>query len=126
MPSKKRLKLYWCSTNDHDEDWFVVAHSAREAKRFHEDEESYGRGDANSILIAIVPEKLHGLGWPTRELLVACGGTINRWKTPRVVTFQGMRYAEGMMDHEIDQLSDDISEKRGRGRPNETEAQRKN
>ena len=31
MPRKKpRPKLYWVETADHDEDWFIVARSARD------------------------------------------------------------------------------------------------
>jgi len=31
------MKLYWVTTEDHEEDWFVVAISAKEAAKFHED-----------------------------------------------------------------------------------------
>ena len=30
------MKLYWVTTEDHDEDWFIVASSSDEAARCHE------------------------------------------------------------------------------------------
>ncbi len=51
MASKKQVRLYWCTTDDHDEDWFIFANSARQARSFHENYEGYGKGDASSRLI---------------------------------------------------------------------------
>jgi len=52
MASKQAtIKLYWCTTQDHDEDWFILAESARSAKRYHEYYEGYGAGDARARLI---------------------------------------------------------------------------
>jgi len=31
------MKLYWVTTEDHEEDWFVVAISTKKAAKFHED-----------------------------------------------------------------------------------------
>jgi hypothetical protein len=45
------MKLYWVSTDDHDEDWFIFVDSAKSARAFHEDYEVYGEGDARSRLI---------------------------------------------------------------------------
>lgn len=36
MGSKKQVRLYWCTTVDHDEDWFTFADSARQARAYHE------------------------------------------------------------------------------------------
>jgi len=33
------MNLYWVTTEDHAEDWFVVANNAKEAATFHEDVE---------------------------------------------------------------------------------------
>ena len=49
--NKQTMKLYWVTTQDHDEDWFVFAESARRARSYHERYEGYGKGDANSRLI---------------------------------------------------------------------------
>ena len=43
--------MYWVTTADHAEDWFIFAESARQARAFHEDHEGYGKGDARSRLI---------------------------------------------------------------------------
>jgi hypothetical protein len=88
---RKRFSLYWCTTHDGDEDWFVVAASARDARRFTRTRRSYDYGDASAERIAPVPSELlveHGwkdgpkgaidahAGWPSDELLAACGGEI--------------------------------------------------
>jgi hypothetical protein len=49
--NKQAVKLYWVTTADHDEDWFIFAESARSARAYHEDYEGYGKGDAHSRLI---------------------------------------------------------------------------
>src|ERR1035441_6388328 len=51
MASTKQIKLYWVSTDDHDEDWFIFAESARQARAYQEHYEGYDKGDANSRLI---------------------------------------------------------------------------
>jgi hypothetical protein len=48
---KQTIKLYWVTTDDHDEDWFIFASSARQAGAYHEHYEGYGKGDASSRLI---------------------------------------------------------------------------
>ena len=62
-----------------------------EARRYHEDAEGYDVGEADAERIAALPDKLHvndgwrdgpkgkvheQAGWPSDELLVACGGEI--------------------------------------------------
>jgi hypothetical protein len=41
----------WVTTADHDEDWFILAERARQARAYHENYEGYGKGDASSRLI---------------------------------------------------------------------------
>jgi uncharacterized protein DUF4258 len=87
----KRFALYWCTTADGDEDWFVVASSAREARRYHEDAEGFDRGEAAAErVLALPPDLCEGggwkdgragpvrneAGWPSDELLISCGGEI--------------------------------------------------
>jgi hypothetical protein len=48
---KQAIKLYWVTTADHDEDWFILAESARQARAYHEYYEGYDKGDARSRLI---------------------------------------------------------------------------
>ena len=54
----KRFALYWCTTPDGDEDWFVVADSAATARRFHEAAEGYCRGDAHAERAIALPDAL--------------------------------------------------------------------
>lgn len=77
---KKTFSLYWCQTDDHDEDWFIVATSARKARSAHENAEGYDTGDAICERVARVPEALaKGLkdgSWPSHELIIGCGGAF--------------------------------------------------
>jgi hypothetical protein len=49
--NKQTVKLYWVTTADHAQDWFIFAGSARQARAYHEHYEGYGKGDTNSRLI---------------------------------------------------------------------------
>ena len=40
--------LYWVTTDDHDEDWFVLAPSPEEATQYFENYEGYNPGDAEA------------------------------------------------------------------------------
>ena len=106
----KRFALYWCTTPDGDEDWFVVAESAATARRFHENAEGYDRGEADAERIAPVPPELvtpegfqNGAGgkvyrracWPSDELLIALGGEIA--PLPR----EGLRDAMGVVSKDV-------------------------
>lgn len=114
MPRKPpRPKLYWVETDDHDEDWFIVARSAREARRFHEEEEGYDRGEARATRVMFLDEGARE-GWPTHEELTAYGLTIIRAKQPRVVEYAGRRYVEGGLEYALRGLNDDLFERDGR------------
>ena len=49
--TKQTVKLYWVTTRDHAEDWFIFAGSDLQARSYHEHYEGYGKGDAHSRLI---------------------------------------------------------------------------
>jgi len=120
---KPKLMLWWCWTEDHHEDWFVVAGEGLAAAGFFESYEGYAEGDVQAEGLMILPEEYQDekyVGWPSPELLVACGAKVIREETPRVVELQGERYVEGMLEHEILQVTDDQFERHGRGRPNRT------
>jgi hypothetical protein len=95
------MRLYWCETDDHGEDWFIVARSFAAACRFHENEEGYSRGDADAELICEVPGSVKGVdtGWPSTAVLEACGGEIVAGDgddgRPRVVRIKGRLFGEG-------------------------------
>jgi hypothetical protein len=117
------LRLYWCFTDDHDEDWFVVARRRRTARRFFAGYEGYDVETVEARRILTLPVTLQrpdSFGWPTRELLEGCGAVIERWDTPRVIGVRGHRYVEGMLEHQILQVNDDHFEYQGKGRPNRT------
>lgn len=117
-----KFGLYWAWTVDHDEDWFIVAKSSYDAARGHEEAEGYDVGDARSYHVVNVPEGVKAEdGWPSDELLIACGGEIVRGKQPRVVRFGEKTYTEGALDAEITRIWDDQLEAQGMGRPNGTE-----
>ena len=103
------LKLYWCTTDDGDEDWFMIAHSAREAEQQYASEEGYDLGDAAAEFVMLLPPELQAkgdeiVGWPTRDMLVACGAVFLREKTPRMVKIGEREFTEGLLDHTIQQI----------------------
>ena len=116
------MKLYWVTTDDHDEDWFIIASSAEEACKYHEDEEGYDPGDAKAEEVLDIPKNIPvEMGWPDSETLTALGGKFIRKKQPRVVEIAGRMFAEGMLDASINEVHDDFLEKAGLGRLNKTE-----
>jgi hypothetical protein len=119
--------LWWCWTEDHHEDWFVVAGHGFDAVRFFEQQEGYAGGDAQAEGLLTLPEEYQDkryVGWPSHELLAGCGAKLLREETPRVVELGGERYVEGMLEHQILQVTDDQFERHGRGRPNRTPPRR--
>lgn len=124
---KRKLMLWWCWTQDHHEDWFVVAEHGFDAVGFFEEYEGYGEGDAQAEGLMILPEEYQDekyLGWPSHELFVACGARVVREEPPRVVELEGERYVEGMLEHQVLEVTDDQFERHGRGRPNRTRPSR--
>lgn len=102
---KPPWKIYWCTTEDHDEDWFVIARSARDARRYHEDAEGYSRGDAEAELVCRLPgneypDDSEG-SWPRPEDLAACGIEVEVTPEGRIARYKGRTFAEGMLEGEI-------------------------
>jgi len=121
----KKLKLYWATTEDHDEDWFIVATGEKHAARLHENLEGYDRGDAEAEFVSDIPDDLQeGLerGWAEIELLRALGATFISEHPSNVVELNGRQYCQGMLDGIIMELNDDLFEAKGQGRPNKTES----
>ena len=114
-------KLYWCTTADGDEDWFVIARSPREAARFHENQEGYDAGDADAAYACDVPQSysIEQVGWPNNDLLELVGRFLRK-ESPRVVEINGRVFSEGTLDARMLKLHDDRCEARGDGRPNGT------
>ena len=115
------MKLYWVTTEDHDEDWFVVASTRKEASAFHEKEEGYNPGEAKAEeLLHIANHISEEYGWPSKELLFAVGATFISKDEPRVVEIGGRKFCEGMLAATINEINDDIFEKADMGRLNKT------
>jgi hypothetical protein len=104
MASTKQVKLYWVTTADHDEDWFIFAESARQARAYHENYEGYGKGEASSrLIVSNVTLKEFMNGTPPChaqfEDLIQIGfqdaGTI---PDRRRVKFNGEIFSEGILE----------------------------
>lgn len=120
MKAAGRRCLFWVETDDHDEDWFVVAGSAREAARFFEDYEGYDRQEASAKAVMELPEDRDDeIGWASDDLLRACGARFLS-TAPRVVLLNGATFVEGALDFAIRNADDNAAEAAGRGRPNKT------
>ena len=116
------MYLYWVTTDDHAEDWFIIANTAEEATLFHENVEGYDYGDATAEMIVPIPEgTATEVGWPSDEVLKACGANIISNDLERVIEIEGRKFSEGLMESTIRTLDDDMFEEIGEGRPNKTE-----
>ncbi len=115
------MNLYWVTTEDHDEDWFITAHNADEAAAFHELMEGYNPGDAAAEMILEMPGGIAtDVGWPSEDVLRSCGAGILDEGGARVVKIGDRTFCEGLLESTIRELDDDMFEAHGEGRPNET------
>ncbi len=89
--------LYWVTTKDHDQDWFVAAESPTDASAFFEHTTGYDPGAATAERVMEIPADMPtGLGWPPDYVLIALGADFIYDTVPRVVEINGNRYLEGM------------------------------
>ena len=115
------MRLYWVTTEDHDEDWFVVAKSAEEASKYHENMEGYDPGEAKAEEVLDIPENVSAeIGWPSDELLLAVGAEFLINDQSRVVEIAGRKFCEGMLEATINEINDDLFEEYGEERLNQT------
>ena len=117
------MNLYWVTTEDHAEDWFVLANSAKEAATFHEDAEGYAIGDATAEMILKIPDGItanSGWRWPSDAILKSCGAKFLSEAPTRVVEIGNRQFCEGLLQSTIRTLDDDRFEALGEGRPKET------
>ena len=102
--NKQTIKLYWCTTDDHDEDWFIFADSAKSARAYHEDYEDYGKGDAHSrLMVSDVRLTKFTNGEPPchaqiRELFALGFEDAGSVPNQRSVRFEGKTYTEGIQE----------------------------
>ena len=102
--NKQAVKLYWVTTADHDEDWFIFATTPRQARSYHEDYEGYGKGDARSrLIVRDVRLTKFTNGEPPchaqmRELLALGFKDDGSVPNQRSVRFEGKAYTEGILE----------------------------
>ena len=48
----------WVTTEDHEEDWFIIASNPEEAARYDEDAEGYDIGEAMGESVLEIPENM--------------------------------------------------------------------
>jgi hypothetical protein len=115
------MKLFWVTTDDHDEDWFVVASSPKKAERFFENYEGYGPGYADAEEILDIPDNTSPEeGWASNELLLELGAIFIMKGDTRVVEIGGRRFIEGMLEAIVNEVTDDLFEMLRNERPNKT------
>jgi hypothetical protein len=115
------MKLYWVTTPDHDEDWFIVASSSQAASNAHENSEGYNPGEVAAEAILDIPELVSAeTGWPSEELLPSLGAEFLHDDQPRVVEIAGRTFCEGLLESRLNEIIDDAFEVRGEGRLNKS------
>ncbi len=116
------LHLYWVTTEDHCEDWFIIAASECEAAALHESLEGYNTGEATAESVIDIPVNTYvEKGWPLEKDLKALGAKFYSTGAARVVEISGRRFSEGLLESVVRTLDDDSFELLGQGRVNATE-----
>jgi hypothetical protein len=117
----ERMKLYWVTTEDHHEDWFMIAPSTNEAAKLYEEFEGYDMGAASAQEILGIPDNLQvESGWPSEDILLSLGAIFIQKDEPRIIEINGKQFTEGMLEAHFKELDDDIFELRGVKRLNQT------
>jgi hypothetical protein len=86
-------KLFWCSTEDHANDWGVVARDAEEAGRFFATEEGYRLSQVHTDLVVVLPRvrQTDVAKWPTLELIASVGCAFVHGEVPATRVALGCR-----------------------------------
>jgi Meiotically up-regulated gene 113 len=101
------MNLYWATTPNGFENWFVIAKSEKTAARFHELAEGFNRHEAKAKFVCEIAEglikkyKLVKAKWPCHELIEDLGGKFDTEDNPRVVNLNGTVYVEGTFTEAI-------------------------
>jgi|SRR5208282_231126 len=125
------MTLYWVTTEDHQEDWFILARHSRSAECYHVETEGYEPGDARAERIMAVPKGLLGESRLPRHAqlpdLKKLGFKILSGEpAARNVQLKGRTFMEGALEQMLRIADDNLSEARGEGRPNRTRRPRAN
>ena len=98
----KKRDLYWVTTPQNEENWFVVASSKANAENFHNQAEGFDEDYSSAKFICEIPFKLlnehHKINdedWPNHELLQELGFNLIEDDFPRIVLFNGKLFYEG-------------------------------
>jgi len=121
MRRNSKVNLYWVSTRDHDEDWFIFAKTARSAEKYHEDYEGYDPRDATAEqILQLEPGKVSG-SIPRHaqiEDLVRLGfEVLNSDPNGRSARLNDRTFVEGYLESLAAEVSDNLCEQHGKGRP---------
>jgi hypothetical protein len=124
--NQRPVHLYWVTTDDHSEDWFIFAHRRRSAESYHENYEGYRTYDASARNVLTNVNLTEHVNGPLPrhaqvEDLQALGFEIvDSPKFGRAVRFRGELFAEGCMEALVREADDNLFEAAGKGRPNGT------
>ena len=94
---KRKKKLFWVSTKDKDENWFIVASNSYSACKFHIDFEGYDDSSTKAKEICYVEKIYHkdSVYHAQIDMLEDLGFEILIAGMPRVVRKDGIIYKEG-------------------------------
>jgi len=104
---KSTVTLYWVTTEDHSEDWFVFAHNSRSAAAFHEDYEGYDRGDATATPVVRGIPLTDGENVPRHAHLSdlsPLGFKVLQDGSRRIVQLGHRKFREGSLEATIEAL----------------------
>ena len=122
--------LYWVTTEDHDEDWFILGKTTRAAEKYHIEYEGYEPGDARAELILSAGQDLIPGPLPRHaqlEDLQKLGfEVLNADPNGRSVRRSGRTFVEGHLESMVAGVRDDMHEEMGKGRPWGTSRRREN
>ena len=123
-PAKVPVTLYWVTTTDHDEDWFIFAKSKQSAAKFHADYEGYGPREAVAEPILAAPDTAGPFPRHAQiDDLTALGFEILKGGDHgRTVKYGDRTFVEGHLESLIAEIDDNTSEAAGEGRPRSTKS----
>ena len=122
--AKVPVMLYWVTTADHDEDWFILAKSKHSAAKFHADYEGYGPREAVAEPILAAPDTAGPCPRHAQiDDLTALGFEILKGGDHgRSVKYGDRTFVEGHLESLIAEIDDNTSEAAGEGRPRSTKS----
>lgn len=101
MPGRA-TSLYWVSTKDHDEDWFVLAASRKAAAKFFENSDGYAPGDATAVFLETLPvDQYFEEGYATYSLVRRLGYMKTRQNRLSVYRKNGKTFLEGSVAYRV-------------------------